>query len=270
VAWASPEVLQGGPADPRADLYSLGRLLHHLAGGAPPYDPDDPFGATRWLLRPAPLPPVPGLAPEMQRLVASLTHPCATRRPRCAEEVLASLAAPACAASTGPRPLPRGAIRALKASLRRVAGGGSATLIRTVPHRNVRERLLGRAAAEAVRAGLSPVRPVGRGGGPPAMADLGRALRMHARAAGALRCDRLLEACPGPEPAQLLLEIARAGRGPPALLLDGGDGRAAALSALARQVEAGRWPGPVLVLLVRGEGGHDPRAGPGKGRSAPL
>ncbi|HEY3505130.1 MAG TPA: serine/threonine-protein kinase [Actinocatenispora sp.] len=69
-AYLSPERLAGLPVEPSSDVYSLGVLLHVLLTG------DIPFaGATtgdlarsHWYGPPAPLPAIPGLPPEVDRL----------------------------------------------------------------------------------------------------------------------------------------------------------------------------------------------------------
>ena len=59
-AHAAPEQLLGGPADPRADLYSLGSLCYECLSGAPPFGTDAPerIGARKLRERPRPLHPL--------------------------------------------------------------------------------------------------------------------------------------------------------------------------------------------------------------------
>jgi hypothetical protein len=159
-------------------------VLHHLAGGRPPFDPDDPFGLSRWLLCPKPLRPAPGLPEKLARLTARLTDPRPVGRPPTAEAALEELVAGG-AAAPGPSPLraPRGFRRSLRRALERVRAGEGLLLERRVDGAPLRRALLSRAAAEGIRAGLAPLRPVGHAGAPSASAGLARRLRAR-RGAG--------------------------------------------------------------------------------------
>lgn len=95
-AYLSPERLAGLPVEPAADVYSLGVLLHVLLTG------DSPFGGettgdvalSHWYGPPAPLPAIPGLPPEVDRLRRRCLAKRAKDRPAAAElaTALAALA----------------------------------------------------------------------------------------------------------------------------------------------------------------------------------
>lgn len=222
-AWAAPELLLGGRAEESSDLYSLGRILHHLAGGEPPFDPEDPFGLSRWLLAPRPLPPVPGgLPPRLAGLLERLSCPRPSERPHSAQAALRLLDPRAPLPEPGAPPAqPRGVLRALRAGLRRAAAGEPVTLLRRVSRAPARRALLCRAAAEGVRAGFLPLRPGREGGGPTRPGDLLRLLRARGLALPARSWRR----CPGddggPEdPGEAMARAARRAGRPLLLLID--------------------------------------------------
>ena len=78
----NPELLLGARAGERCDLYSLGRILHHLAGGPAPFEPDDPFaGLARRMLSIPLTGPVERRIRNLQRLareyrVDGAINPC--------------------------------------------------------------------------------------------------------------------------------------------------------------------------------------------------
>ena len=59
-AYAAPEQLLGGPADPRADLYALGSICYECLSGEPPFGTDAPerIGARKVKESPKPLHPL--------------------------------------------------------------------------------------------------------------------------------------------------------------------------------------------------------------------
>ncbi|WP_305786048.1 serine/threonine-protein kinase [Symbioplanes lichenis] len=92
-AYLAPERLSGGPVAPPADVYALGLLLYRMLTGGFPWPADSTTEALRAHLYadPAPLPPLPGLPPE----VADLCLRCLAKQPENrpgAEEVATELA----------------------------------------------------------------------------------------------------------------------------------------------------------------------------------
>jgi eukaryotic-like serine/threonine-protein kinase len=94
VAYVSPELVMGKPADTRADLYAVGVLLHELLTGKQPYT-----GDTAWAVALAhvneEIPPasasVPGLSTELDELIAWCTEKDPEDRPHDAEALLQEL-----------------------------------------------------------------------------------------------------------------------------------------------------------------------------------
>ncbi|MFG2101886.1 serine/threonine-protein kinase [Micromonospora echinaurantiaca] len=78
-AYVAPERLDGAPAQPATDVYSLGVLLHQALTGRVPYPADtwDQLSAALAAGRPPSLAGVPGLPPEVARICLS----CLTRDP---------------------------------------------------------------------------------------------------------------------------------------------------------------------------------------------
>ena len=66
LAYIAPEVLLGGVADPRSDIWALGVVLHELATGTLPFVGRNEFEITAGILR-APVPPFPAHVPPMMR-----------------------------------------------------------------------------------------------------------------------------------------------------------------------------------------------------------
>lgn len=90
--YAAPEVLDGRPATPRADLFSLGLVYYRLLTGKPPVavrEPGDALAARGKLLAP-PLPN--GLPKPVQGLYRKLTAADPRERPADAKALLADLA----------------------------------------------------------------------------------------------------------------------------------------------------------------------------------
>ena len=66
--YMSPEQAMGRPVDERSDLFSLGTVLYELLAGHRPFGGADGAEMLAALLRDTP-PPIPGVAPEVARLV---------------------------------------------------------------------------------------------------------------------------------------------------------------------------------------------------------
>jgi TolB-like protein/Tfp pilus assembly protein PilF len=81
LAYMSPEQLQGLPADPRSDVFSLGVLFYEMATGRRPFEAKSAAEIVSAILRDVPIPPTrlrPGLPGRVDRLVAR----CLEKEPR--------------------------------------------------------------------------------------------------------------------------------------------------------------------------------------------
>jgi serine phosphatase RsbU (regulator of sigma subunit)/tetratricopeptide (TPR) repeat protein len=80
-AYMAPEVARGAPADPRADLYSLGALGYFLLTGRPPHPGNSAAEVLAEALR-SPAPPLPDTAPpDLARVVMALLAKDPASRP---------------------------------------------------------------------------------------------------------------------------------------------------------------------------------------------
>ncbi|MFH8975713.1 Stk1 family PASTA domain-containing Ser/Thr kinase [Streptomyces sp. NPDC017890] len=76
VSYLAPEQIEHGAADPRVDVYACGVMLHEMLTGAKPHDGDSPAQVLYKHLHedvPPPSAAVPGMAYELDELVASAT-----------------------------------------------------------------------------------------------------------------------------------------------------------------------------------------------------
>ncbi|MFD1658514.1 Stk1 family PASTA domain-containing Ser/Thr kinase [Streptomyces caeni] len=76
VSYLAPEQIESGTADPRVDVYACGVVLHEMLTGAKPHQGDSPAQVLYRHLHedvPPPSAAVPGLACELDELVASAT-----------------------------------------------------------------------------------------------------------------------------------------------------------------------------------------------------
>jgi TolB-like protein/Tfp pilus assembly protein PilF len=81
LAYMSPEQLQGLPADPRSDVFSLGVLFYEMSTGRRPFHAKSAAETVSAILRDAPIPPTrlrPGLPGRVDRLIAR----CLEKEPR--------------------------------------------------------------------------------------------------------------------------------------------------------------------------------------------
>ncbi len=70
--YIAPEQAQGGTADPRTDIYSLGVIMYEMLTGRPPYVGPDPVSILLQHVQGKPKPPrqvQPGLAPALEAIV---------------------------------------------------------------------------------------------------------------------------------------------------------------------------------------------------------
>lgn len=86
-AYVAPEVVAGCTAGAPADAYALGMLLYRTLTGHLPWPVETPEEVLRahMLAQPHPLPPLPGLSPEIARLSLRCLAKDPADRPTCAE-----------------------------------------------------------------------------------------------------------------------------------------------------------------------------------------
>ncbi|MFI5566284.1 Stk1 family PASTA domain-containing Ser/Thr kinase [Streptomyces sp. NPDC051740] len=92
VSYLAPEQIENGVADPRVDVYACGILLYEMLTGEKPHDGDSPAIVLYKHLHddvPAPSAAVPGMAAELDELVASATARDPGIRPHDAVALLA-------------------------------------------------------------------------------------------------------------------------------------------------------------------------------------
>lgn len=91
VSYLAPEQIEQGTTDTRTDLYACGVMLHEMLTGAKPHTGGTPAQVLYQHLHedmPAPSASVPGLAPELDALVARATARAADGRPQDAGAML--------------------------------------------------------------------------------------------------------------------------------------------------------------------------------------
>ncbi|MFC8371202.1 Stk1 family PASTA domain-containing Ser/Thr kinase [Streptomyces sp. NPDC057238] len=96
VSYLAPEQIENGVADPRVDVYACGILLYEMLTGEKPHDGDSPAIVLYKHLHddvPAPSATVPGMAYELDELVASATARNPEIRPHDAVALLARVRA---------------------------------------------------------------------------------------------------------------------------------------------------------------------------------
>ncbi|OPC80839.1 hypothetical protein B4N89_07640 [Embleya scabrispora] len=104
LAYTAPERLRGRPAEPAADLYALGCVLHELLTGTPPFAAEDIAATVYAQLEQVPEAPDrrrPDVPPHVSRLVLDLLAKDPAQRPPTAAEVARRLTD-----TTPPRPEP--------------------------------------------------------------------------------------------------------------------------------------------------------------------
>ncbi|MGW3953748.1 Stk1 family PASTA domain-containing Ser/Thr kinase [Streptomyces sp. NPDC004752] len=94
VAYLAPEQIENGTADPRVDVYACGVVLYEILTGQKPHDGDSPAVVLYKHLHedvPPPSATAPGLARELDELVASATARTPAVRPHDAVALLAQV-----------------------------------------------------------------------------------------------------------------------------------------------------------------------------------
>ena len=76
-AYMAPEVLRGGTADPRSDIWAIGIVLYEMAAGRRPFDGDTPFDVSAAILRDKP----PALARSVPAALRSVVARCLAKDP---------------------------------------------------------------------------------------------------------------------------------------------------------------------------------------------
>ena len=92
--YVAPETIEGGSADARSDLYSLGVVFYETLTGGRPFIADTPFAILRKHLTEAPPPPTlrrPGLPSDLERIVLRLLGKRPEQRYAAAEELVLEL-----------------------------------------------------------------------------------------------------------------------------------------------------------------------------------
>ncbi|REE03371.1 Stk1 family PASTA domain-containing Ser/Thr kinase [Citricoccus muralis] len=94
VAYISPELVSGSPADERSDVYAVGIMAYEMLTGRQPFTGSSPIQVAYQHINnevPAPSEAVPGLATDLDRLVQWSTAPNARDRPADAAVLLAEI-----------------------------------------------------------------------------------------------------------------------------------------------------------------------------------
>jgi TolB-like protein/Flp pilus assembly protein TadD len=78
--YLAPELLEGGPASVRSDIYAIGVLLYYLLSGRFPYDAHS-VADLRQQIRSAPPPPLRSLRKEVPPSIAGVVEKCLERSP---------------------------------------------------------------------------------------------------------------------------------------------------------------------------------------------
>jgi hypothetical protein len=92
--YIAPEAIEGGEADARSDLYSLGVTFYEALTGRRPFAADTPFALLRLHLTETPAPPStlrPDVPPELERMVLRLLSKAPADRMPSAEDLVREL-----------------------------------------------------------------------------------------------------------------------------------------------------------------------------------
>ncbi len=94
VAYVSPELVTGAPADARSDIYALGIMAYEMLTGHQPFVADTPIAVAYQHVTsdvPAPSAVLPGLASDLDELVEFCTRKAPEDRPQDAEALLGEI-----------------------------------------------------------------------------------------------------------------------------------------------------------------------------------
>lgn len=94
VHYFSPEQARGAYVDERSDIYSLGIVLYEMLTGKVPFDGDNPISiALKHINEPMPsvTDEVPGLPPQLEKIIMKATDKYQTNRYRTADEMIEDL-----------------------------------------------------------------------------------------------------------------------------------------------------------------------------------
>lgn len=94
VHFFSPEQARGAYVDERSDIYSLGIVLYEMLTGKVPFDGDNPISIALMHIN-DPMPPVsaevPGIPPQLEKIIMKATDKYQTNRYRTADEMIEDL-----------------------------------------------------------------------------------------------------------------------------------------------------------------------------------
>jgi len=108
-AYMAPEQARGQAVDGRADLFSLGCVLYHMATGKRPFSGNDPYAVLTALALDTPAPPIavnPSLPAALSDLIMKLLAKDPADRPQTGKEVVEALAKISVAKPAEKKPIP--------------------------------------------------------------------------------------------------------------------------------------------------------------------